>query len=351
MSIRLKTIMAILVLSCMTLSAGIQTVHAQADCASVSAEGYTPPEVTVDADRAAALRQLEQDDLALQNLRNDIRTNESNLTRLRSELANAESGTNTTRINELRSQITTEDNQRVQRNSDLQSQERALNTRKNSTQIQQAKIEEEINRLIRSSMAQGVRLTEESQKCGNCENAAILSERIVANQLFTEFLFARLQYELCSLEPDTHPCKQNNATNGQQRRVLDDLRDTMDEWSLCVREKVESINAEERKREQGRVFDVSDVFSLRPDTDRNKSEVPTRKFFDVTNQIATWMITLVSSLAVTTLIIGGFLMIISGGDESRLETGKTIFTYSLIGIIVTLMAYGIIAFLQSIFYQ
>lgn len=110
-----------------------------------------------------------------------------------------------------------------------------------------------------------------------------------------------------------------------------------------VRKQMLELTYLEQQKNAQSTFDVTTPFSL-------SGKQPRKKLIYVTNKLADWMITLVGSLAVTTLIIGGGMMIISGGDETRLETGKTIFTYSLIGLVVTLLAYGIVAFLQSLFY-
>jgi type IV secretory pathway VirB2 component (pilin) len=57
------------------------------------------------------------------------------------------------------------------------------------------------------------------------------------------------------------------------------------------------------------------------------------------------------TLAVLFLIIAGFYMLTSEGDENRLQKGKNIFLYTIIGIIVAFTSYIIVQFVLSILFQ
>ena len=59
----------------------------------------------------------------------------------------------------------------------------------------------------------------------------------------------------------------------------------------------------------------------------------------------------VGTLGVFALVIGGFFMIISNGDEQRLSKGKSILMYTIGGLIVTFMAYIIVQYVLSIIYS
>ncbi|MDP2691051.1 MAG: hypothetical protein Q8O95_01435 [bacterium] len=119
----------------------------------------------------------------------------------------------------------------------------------------------------------------------------------------------------------------------------------LDDAATAVRKTIRDLTDLEQEINTERTLDVSRVFSLEGREERPNTSIST--FLDT---IANWMITLVASLAVTTLIVGGFMMVISGGDENRLEMGKTIFEYSIIGLVITLLAYGIVSLIQSVFY-
>jgi hypothetical protein len=58
----------------------------------------------------------------------------------------------------------------------------------------------------------------------------------------------------------------------------------------------------------------------------------------------------IGSIAILLIIIGGLLMIVSEGDENRLQRGKDIVIAAIIGLVISLSAYLIVTFFQSIFY-
>lgn len=159
--------------------------------------------------------------------------------------------------------------------------------------------------------------------------------QLEANELYQSFLEARKQVELAQADP------------ARKEDDVSKLQDAADDIGDAVSAKIAEITQIEIKRNQQATFDVSNIFTLNEPSPDGSNR---RSIQSVVNTIADWLITLVSSLAVTALIIGGFIMIISGGDENRLEMGKTIFIYSLIGLTVTLISYGLITFIQSLFY-
>jgi hypothetical protein len=53
-------------------------------------------------------------------------------------------------------------------------------------------------------------------------------------------------------------------------------------------------------------------------------------------------------LAVVFIIIGGFKYTISGGDASGIKSAKETITYAIIGLIVTLLAFGIVNYITGI---
>lgn len=53
-------------------------------------------------------------------------------------------------------------------------------------------------------------------------------------------------------------------------------------------------------------------------------------------------------LAVIFVIIGGVKYTVSGGDPSGLKSAKETITYAIIGLIVTLVAFGIVNFVTHI---
>lgn len=194
------------------------------------------------------------------------------------------------------------------------------------------RIEERYNELKASNKEKNDALTAQNTACQsdpNCLTKTLIPLQITANTQYQAFLDAKKALEVCQLKPSA-PC--------------DPEKKALSEASLPLNATIAQLTKLEQEKNSLQTFNVSEVFSP------TGEPMERQTFQTIADTVANWMITLVTSLAVTTLIIGGFMMIISGGDENRLEMGKTIFEYSLIGLVVTLMAYGIITFIQSIFY-
>jgi hypothetical protein len=63
-------------------------------------------------------------------------------------------------------------------------------------------------------------------------------------------------------------------------------------------------------------------------------------------RIIGFLAAIIGSLAVLMLSVGGFLMLSSGGDETRYEKGKNYAKFALIGLAVTLLAYVLVSLVQ-----
>jgi len=59
---------------------------------------------------------------------------------------------------------------------------------------------------------------------------------------------------------------------------------------------------------------------------------------------------LIGSFAILAIIVGGVFMLIAGGREEMITRGKDIVTYSITGLVVALVAYFLVAMVQSLFY-
>ncbi|GEM_PF-3627760 len=62
------------------------------------------------------------------------------------------------------------------------------------------------------------------------------------------------------------------------------------------------------------------------------------------------LVKIIGSVALVVFILGALLTIASEGKEDRLEKGKTAMLYALVGLIIALFSFIIIAFVQSIFF-
>ncbi len=63
--------------------------------------------------------------------------------------------------------------------------------------------------------------------------------------------------------------------------------------------------------------------------------------------IANILIFLVGAVAVIMLIYGGLQYVISSGDSKRVESAKNTILYSIIGIVIAILAYAIVGFVTG----
>ncbi|MDD2566260.1 MAG: hypothetical protein PHY51_05505, partial [Candidatus Gracilibacteria bacterium] len=54
------------------------------------------------------------------------------------------------------------------------------------------------------------------------------------------------------------------------------------------------------------------------------------------------LLIIIPSLAVLFIVIGGIKIILAGGDSSKVGQGKTIITFNIIAVVVSLLSYSII---------
>jgi hypothetical protein len=59
----------------------------------------------------------------------------------------------------------------------------------------------------------------------------------------------------------------------------------------------------------------------------------------------------IGSFAFLAIVIGGFMMVTSAGQEQQVSKGKDMVKFAIIGLLVALSAYFITSFVQSIFYD
>ncbi len=101
-------------------------------------------------------------------------------------------------------------------------------------------------------------------------------------------------------------------------------------------------------------FDVNKYLKLGKQTSlvpggKSTSQTPTGiKGFAV--YVIDLFVKVIGSLALIIFIAGALLTITSEGKEDRLEKGKTAMLYAVIGMVIALMSFIIVTFVQSIFY-
>ncbi|MFA6992346.1 MAG: hypothetical protein WC269_03655 [Candidatus Gracilibacteria bacterium] len=59
---------------------------------------------------------------------------------------------------------------------------------------------------------------------------------------------------------------------------------------------------------------------------------------------------IIGSISMILVIIGGFVLIVSQGNQQTIDKGKEVIKYAFFGLAITFGAYTIAVFIQSIFY-
>lgn len=69
----------------------------------------------------------------------------------------------------------------------------------------------------------------------------------------------------------------------------------------------------------------------------------------VITNISNSLLLLVGIVAVLFLILGGFQYITSAGNPENINKAKTTITYTIIGVLITLLSYAVVKFIVSQF--
>jgi hypothetical protein len=70
---------------------------------------------------------------------------------------------------------------------------------------------------------------------------------------------------------------------------------------------------------------------------------PTESITHIFGNVAGWMTGIIGSLAVILIIIGGIQYAMALGDQEKIHTAKRTMLYAVIGLIIALLSYGIVA--------
>jgi hypothetical protein len=69
----------------------------------------------------------------------------------------------------------------------------------------------------------------------------------------------------------------------------------------------------------------------------------------IAHNVLNFLLSIVGILGIIMLVIGGVMYLTAAGDEDRIETGKKIVTYSIIGIVVALASLVIVSQIAAFF--
>jgi len=96
-------------------------------------------------------------------------------------------------------------------------------------------------------------------------------------------------------------------------------------------------------------FNVNEHLNLNGGDQKKAYFQSSNPIVDFILQILNFALRIIGSLAVIILIIGGFMMMVSQGNQQKVDEAKDIVKYAIIGLIVTFLAYIIVIFVQSLF--
>ena len=102
-------------------------------------------------------------------------------------------------------------------------------------------------------------------------------------------------------------------------------------------------------------FDLSNLHSVHDRYEGNEHllEISSEKHSNrnILNRLITLLITTIGTFAVLMLVVAAFMMIGSEGDQNRLQKGKNILLYTIIGLVVAFTSYMLVQFVLSILFN
>lgn len=104
-------------------------------------------------------------------------------------------------------------------------------------------------------------------------------------------------------------------------------------------------------------FNVSKYLTVGTDP---KSNIGTQEqsYLKSSNPIASFILQIINFLSLTVasvsflgIVVGGFLLLASSGNENMVNKGKEVITYAVIGLVLTLSSYFIVSFVQNLLFE
>lgn len=95
-------------------------------------------------------------------------------------------------------------------------------------------------------------------------------------------------------------------------------------------------------------FDVTNLSDLNQEQSYFKSSNPIASFIV---QTINFLARAIGSVAFLCMVVGGFILLVSHGNENLVSKGKDIIKYALLGLVIALSAYFITRFVQGLLYE
>jgi hypothetical protein len=98
------------------------------------------------------------------------------------------------------------------------------------------------------------------------------------------------------------------------------------------------------------IFVLIPFFSFGEEIIRFENPLKYQTLEELVDAIINFLLLLSLAIAPLMVVVGAFNILTSGGDPKKVETGKNIIIYTIIGIIVIMFAKGAIAVIKSILF-
>lgn len=83
-----------------------------------------------------------------------------------------------------------------------------------------------------------------------------------------------------------------------------------------------------------------------------------QSYLKSSNPIASFVLQIINFIALTVasvsflaIVLGGFLMMSSAGNDNQITKGKAMITQAIVGLVITLSAYFIVSFVQNMLFE
>lgn len=98
----------------------------------------------------------------------------------------------------------------------------------------------------------------------------------------------------------------------------------------------------------GAIFVASGVVQPVLAADKLESPIEHKNFGDLIDAIIKFIFNIALALAPLLIVIGGFYFVTAAGDPSKIETGKRIILYTLIGFLIILISRGLVEVIKGL---
>jgi hypothetical protein len=166
--------------------------------------------------------------------------------------------------------------------------------------------------------------------------------------------FGQPYYMLDSKEIEEIEALQNDIKIlKEQRNRAQTVADIAQAEALVAKNKQKKNKIKENLKTLGEstTFDVTKIFSVGNEGSLTITDPESEKDTNILNRIIKLFAQVLGTFGILMLVIGGVLMITSEGDDNRLQKGKNIFLYTIVGLLVAFVSFIAVQFIISLLFS